>query len=105
MKNTNSYNQLDQLISAYFHQDWSDEHEDEESVLADFVSTNWQSDVQLTVDQISQYLAEHPLGLLESFTSDFSPMIIIGTDDVQAKAWLNKVHTYLLEHIANSPTQ
>jgi hypothetical protein len=105
MTKTIPYDQLEQLINAYFHQDWTEEHENEESVLADFVRTNWQEDVQLTVVQIKQYLTEHPNGLLESFTSDFTPMIIIGTGDTEAKAWLENVCEYLLGHSSDSPVR
>lgn len=99
------YSQLDQLVNAYFHQDWSDDHEDEESVLASFVSGNWLDDVQLTIAQIDQYLAEHPVGLVKSFMSDFNPMIIIGTSDAEAKLWLERARSYLAQHLSSAPVR
>jgi hypothetical protein len=103
--NDSPYYQLDQLVNAYFHQDWSDDHDDEESVLASLVSGNWLDEVQLTIAQIDHYLAEHPVGLIESFNSDFSPMIIIGSNDAEAKAWLDRARSYLAQHLANAPVR
>lgn len=104
MKDSPNY-QLDQLVNAYFHQDWSDDHEDEESVLASFVSSNWLDDVQQTIAQIDHYLAEHPVGLIESFMSDFNPMIIIGTNDAEAKVWLDRARDYLAQHLSSAPVR
>ena len=97
--------QLDQLINAYFHQDWSDDHDDEESVLASFVSSNWLDDVQSTIAQIDRYLTENPIGLIESFTSDFNPMIIIGSNDAEARAWLERARNYLAQHLSSAPVR
>jgi hypothetical protein len=103
MMNDSPYYQLDQLVNAYFHQDWSDDHE--ESVLASFVSSNWLDDVQLTIAQIEQYVAEHPGGLMEPFMADFNPMIIIGTNDAEAKVWLDRARNYLAQHLSSAPVR
>lgn len=99
------YGQLDRLINAYFHQDWSDDHDDETAVLADFARSNWQDDVQSAIEQIDRYLAGHPAGLLDSFVSDFNPMITLGTDDAEAKAWLERARDYLSRQLSNSPVR
>jgi CdiI immunity protein len=101
----NTYEQLQQLVNAYFHQDWPDDHGDEEAVLTDFVHTNWSDDVQQTIAQIDRYLAEHPTGVLESFVSDFNPMITIGADDAEARAWLERARAHLSQHISLSPVR
>lgn len=98
-----SYDQLEQLVNAYFHQDWPDEYEDEASVLAGFVSGNWSDDVQRTIAQIDHYLAAHPDGLSKAFVADFNPMIVIGANDAEAEQWLVWVRDYLVQHLSSAP--
>jgi len=98
-----AYPQLAQLLDAYFHQDWSDDHDTEAEVVAAYLQSTWQDEVAQTTAQIEHYLRDHPTGLLAAFEADFAPMISIGASDDEARAWLSGVRNQLQSGLAQAP--
>jgi len=100
-----AYPQLDQMLSAYFHQDWCDEHDTEADVITDFLQTAWRDEVERTIEQIDRYLADHPTDLLRNFEQDFVPMVSIGTNDEETRMWLENTRGQLIEGVATAPVR
>jgi hypothetical protein len=90
------YTHLAQLVNAYFHQDWMEEHETTDAVLEEFVQTNWDGDVLRLIAEIDDYLDHHPTNTLEAFEADFNPMIIIGQNDTDARQWLQSAREHIV---------
>lgn len=99
--NDTAYPALDQFIGAYFHQDWDFDHGTEFEVIDCYIKSTGRSLVEQTIEEIGRFLREHPTGLLAAFNAEFTPDIIIGTDDKEARAWLIRARDQLqsdLEH-------
>lgn len=97
------YPDLEQFLSAYFHQDWGDDQESETDVLANYLQSTWRDEVMRTIEQIERYLRDHPTSLLEAFERDFTPMISIGTNDEEARTWLADTCELLRSGVAAAP--
>ncbi|MBT0960462.1 contact-dependent growth inhibition system immunity protein [Denitromonas iodatirespirans] len=100
-----SYPALEQLLSAYFHQDWCDDHNTEADVLADYLKSTWRDEVIWTIEQIDRYLRDHPTNLLEAFEREFTPMIATGTNDDEAQAWLRRARDQLQSDKESAPVR
>lgn len=99
------YPRLAQLMSAYFHQDWCDDHDSESAVLEDFVQSTWQDEVMRTIADIERYLSDHTTALPSAFERDFAPMISIGDTDPIARAWLANTRDQLHALIDQAPVR
>jgi len=100
-----AYPQLEQLLCAYFHQDWCDEHDTEAEVIAEFVQTTWRDEVERTIEQIDRYLADHPTHLLQSVEHDFATMVSVGINDNEVRAWLAGMRNLIGASISHAPVR
>jgi hypothetical protein len=96
---------LYQFVNAYFHQDWDLDHGTETEVIADYIRTTWRDDVEQTIAQIDQYMRDHPTGLLATFDAEFEPMIIIGENDDEARAWLIRARDQMQSDLMYAPSR
>ena len=101
--NASDYADLALFLNGYFHQDWGDDHATEADVVLDYVRSTWRHEVMRTVGQLEQYLKAHPIHLLVAFNRDFSPMIVVGESDDEAKRWLEQILFQMRSNIAQSP--
>ena len=105
MAEPDDYSVLEQLVHAYFHPDWPDDHDSEEAVLQEFARTTWRDAASSLISQVDRYIARHPDGLLAAFESDFSPMITIGENDDVALRWLEFVRDRVSAYLPLCPTR
>lgn len=97
------YENLHQLMSAYFHQDWDLEADDEDGVLQNFARTTWPEEIDRTRDQATAFAEAHPEGLKQAFEDRFAPMIDTGETDADVRAWLHWLAERLGEHRSLAP--
>ncbi|QID19154.1 hypothetical protein G3580_16930 [Nitrogeniibacter mangrovi] len=104
MSNT-AYPQLEQLLSGYFHQDWCEDHDTDGEVLTDYVQSTWRDEVMQSIDQLDRYLRDHPTELLAAFERDFTPMVVIGEGDDEARRWLQSARDQLAAQLESAPVR
>jgi hypothetical protein len=93
--NDTAYPALDQFIGAYFHQDWDLDHGTEFEVIDYYIKTSWRGEVERVIEEIARLLREYPTGLLAAFNAEFTPDIIIGANDEEARTWLIRTRDQL----------
>ena len=103
--NDTTYPALWQLLGGYFHQDWDIVHETVVQAIADYVRTNWRDEVEQAIEEIDQYLCEHPTGLLAALEAEFEPMIIVGENDDEARAWLVRARDQMQSDLVYAPSR
>ena len=82
------YPDLEQLLSAYFHQDWGDDQESETDVLANYLQSTWRGRSHADNRADRAVSARSPDKPARGLRTDFTPMISIGTNDEEARTWL-----------------
>lgn len=96
------YPNLDQLLGAYFHQDWVDEHLDERGVVSEFIKTNWRDDVTRTVADVERFALAHREDTMSALNEIFTPGIVVGRDDQEAMTWLLAVAEMLKQGVGEA---
>jgi hypothetical protein len=87
---------LRDLLGGYFHQDAFASQETVEDVIRDFKATSWEYQRLGVRADIQRLLHEHGDDrLLDNFNDAFSPDVIIGRTDDEARTWLKKIDTEL----------
>ena len=96
---------LDHLLSAYFHQDWEEDHGTAAAVLREFAATTRRPEVSAAADDVDRFLAASDPGsdLRRRFEAEFAPMVEIGDTDEEARRWLTAVRDGLRRLAPSAP--
>lgn len=86
---------LSQLLGGYFHQDCYDDGATNEDIMRDFNKTTWDYTRLGVRADIHRLLHKYRDRLLEAIQQAFSPAIIIGETNDEARAWLLKIDALL----------
>ena len=101
--NDTTYPALWQFFGGYFHQDWDIVHGTEAKAITNYVQDGLRDEVDQAIEEIDRFLLEHPTGLLAAFETEFEPMIIIGSNDDEARAWLIRTRDQLQSELVHAP--
>ena len=83
---------LRDLLRGYFHQDAFAEQETVEDIVRDFKATSWEYQRLGVRADVQKLLHQHGDDrVLEAMNEAFSPNVIIGRTDEEARAWLKTV--------------
>ncbi len=91
------YPYLSQLLGAYFHQDCYDEGEGDEDILRAFARDQPEHELLGARADIQRLLAEERANLCDAVERLFSPSIILGANDAEVAAWLERADRLLTE--------
>ena len=96
---------LSSLMSAYFNQDFGLFEETDEEALAEYASTTWDSDVDATIAEIDELLQQSSAGVLNRFREATGHSnVVIGSNDMEAREWLEMARKILSETPSPSRT-
>lgn len=91
------YPYLNELLGGYFHQDAFDSAGSVEEIIADFKTSSWDYQRLGVRADIRRLIHQHADGLLDLVQQAFSPQVIIGRNDAEARAWLLQIEAALAD--------
>ena len=94
---------LNHLMGSYFHQDYDLIGGSDDEILRNFATTNWEADVEATVQELDELLTMPIAGLLQRFVDETGRWnMTIGEDDASARAWLANSRYVLAASLASA---
>jgi hypothetical protein len=85
------------LLGGYFHQDAYEFGDTDEDIMREFRKTSWDYQRIGVQADIRRLLHEHGDHLLEAIQKAFEPAVIVGNNNDEARAWLQKIDGLLQE--------
>lgn len=85
---TPRYPMLATLVQAYFHQDFDEP--DDTVGFAEFARTHSRAERERFAADVRAFVADHGIGLLESFERIFQPDLVLADDEATLRQWLER---------------